>query len=82
MRNVNEPLLIQNAMKKISINFHLVSSIFTLVVFFLPKIASSQAGTLDSTFGINGRVRTHVTPWNSYAKSLAIQDDGKLCQQK
>jgi uncharacterized delta-60 repeat protein len=78
MRNVNEPLIIKNTMKKYLINLRLVSVIFILIVFDLPKSAFSQAGSLDSTFGTNGKVRTLVSPWGNYVSSLAIQNDGKL----
>jgi uncharacterized delta-60 repeat protein len=35
-------------------------------------------GTLDSTFGAGGKVRTNLTPWFDGAGAVAIQADGKL----
>jgi uncharacterized delta-60 repeat protein len=35
-------------------------------------------GTLDATFGVNGKVRTDFTPKGDYASGLAIQTDGKI----
>lgn len=44
------------------------------------RLVSAQiSGTLDSTFGTNGRVvTTRFTPYANIAQSLAIQPDGKI----
>ena len=34
--------------------------------------------TLDSTFGTNGKVTTHISNFNEYASSMATQSDGKI----
>jgi uncharacterized delta-60 repeat protein len=58
-------------MKKTLLNFIFISSHF---------MAFSQiSGTLDSTFGINGRVVSNrYTNLNDIASSIAIQSDGKI----
>ena len=35
-------------------------------------------GTLDATFGVNGKVMTDFTPGADFAKGVAIQADGKI----
>jgi uncharacterized delta-60 repeat protein len=46
-----------------------------LVVMSIPARASAQAGALDPTFGVNGKV---VTSLGGGASSVAIQADGKI----
>jgi len=49
-----------------------------VVIFLLPAIAPhafAQPGTLDSSFGVNGKVFTSM---NSYPNDLALQTDGKI----
>jgi uncharacterized delta-60 repeat protein len=46
-----------------------------------PKFALARYnsdGTLDATFGVNGRVRTYVNGRGSAANGVAIQADGKI----
>jgi len=38
----------------------------------------AQPGTLDTDFGINGRVVTELGLDKDYAYDVAIQDDGKI----
>jgi uncharacterized delta-60 repeat protein len=35
-------------------------------------------GTLDATFGVNGKVTTNFTPWGDGASGVAIQADGRI----
>ena len=35
-------------------------------------------GTLDASFGVNGKVRTDFTPWGDGASGVAIQADGRI----
>lgn len=48
-------------------------SIFNLVV-----IAYMQDGSLDSTFGIDGVVKSNMASEHEYTESIAIQSDGKI----
>ena len=43
-----------------------------------PSTASAQAGTLDTTFGGDGKVTTNLTSGRDHAVGLIIQADGKL----
>jgi uncharacterized delta-60 repeat protein len=49
------------------------------VVLTLSSIAFAQAGRLDPTFGLGGKVITNVPgPTSAIAKALALQSDGKI----
>ena len=46
-----------------------------------PKFALARYngdGTLDATFGVNGKVETIFTTWGGEASAVAIQADGKI----
>jgi uncharacterized delta-60 repeat protein len=49
-----------------------------LFLLALPSAASAQAGTLDASFGGDGKVTTNLTSRYDYALGLIIQADGKL----
>jgi uncharacterized delta-60 repeat protein len=40
--------------------------------------SNGQAGSLDQTFGIGGKVITHIGNVGDYGQAVAIQDDGKI----
>src|ERR1043165_4895431 len=50
----------------------------TLAFVMISLIASAQAGTLDSTFGVNGVVHQNVVVPSGHSNCLAIQADGKI----
>jgi uncharacterized delta-60 repeat protein len=45
---------------------------------FLNTVSFSQAGSLDSTFGINGKVITKASSGDAFGYSVAIQADRKI----
>ena len=56
-----------------------ISLIFFLTTFLLPLTGYTQPGTLDSTFGVNKHITTHIGSWENDRGSDAItQPDGKV----
>jgi uncharacterized delta-60 repeat protein len=49
-----------------------------LFLLALPSAASAQAGTLDASFGGDGKVTTNLTSRYDYALGVKVQADGKL----
>jgi len=49
-----------------------------MICLSLNSAALAQAGSLDTTFGGDGRVTTDFTPSNDEAVAIAIQGDGKI----
>src|ERR1035437_8953825 len=58
-------------MKKIYITLLLLASISSNTVF-------AQPGTLDATFGTNGKVTTAIGSADAEIGSIALQSDGKI----
>jgi uncharacterized delta-60 repeat protein len=56
-----------------------MKSFLTLPTILLPFSAFSQLpGTLDSTFGIGGKVLTSINPGQDKAYSIALRPSGKI----
>lgn len=56
-----------------------MKSFLTLLTILLPFSAFSQLpGTLDSTFGIGGKVLTSINPGQDKAYSIALRPNGKI----
>src|SRR5262245_1644952 len=53
-----------------------VASVLSLVM--LPGFVYADAGDLDGTFGIGGKVTTDLSGGEDEAKAVAIQPDGKI----
>jgi uncharacterized delta-60 repeat protein len=51
---------------------------YTIFVAFLAIHAFSQSGTLDTSFGNNGKVSTGFSDADSRANAVAVQPDGKI----
>ena len=57
---------------------NVISRIITIIIMLLiPRLAFSQAGSLDLTFGGTGIV-TKALDSNAYCRAIAIQNDGKI----
>jgi hypothetical protein len=52
--------------------------LFSVILFCLLQSSYSQAGKLDSTFGINGIVKANLFDYEFYFPDAAIQTDGKM----
>lgn len=58
---------------------NLLKSLGTILLFLIISFTSfSQAGTLDSTFGINGKVETSTGADGYGCRKLVLQNDGKI----
>lgn len=53
-------------------------SIFILLFFFSSSLLLSQSGTLDSLFGVNGKVQTNILGGSDYLNAMIIQPDQKI----
>ena len=59
----------------------LLKMVFVMIIIFLfPKELRSQAGQLDTTFGMNGIVNTKFdfNHYGSSSRSTVVQSDGKI----
>ena len=63
---------------KNSKTFFVIVAFATLSFQFLTFNSFSQPGSLDNTFGTNGKVTTPVGSSSDYGKAVAIQGDGKI----
>lgn len=55
-----------------------MKNLCTILAAFLSFNSFSQSGTLDATFGNNGKVYTGFSTANSRANAVALQPDGKI----
>ena len=55
-----------------------MKTIFTFITVFITCVATAQPGTLDPTFGIDGKTDTGFGVGQAKAKAVAVQADGKI----
>ncbi|WP_294819573.1 T9SS type A sorting domain-containing protein [uncultured Flavobacterium sp.] len=55
-----------------------MKNLYTLLIALLSLQGFSQSGTIDLTFGNNGKVTTGFSSANSRANAVAVQPDGKI----
>ncbi len=54
------------------------SSLVSILLLLVLKIASAQPGILDPTFGIDGKISLHPDFTTDRAKDIALTNDGKI----
>lgn len=55
-----------------------MKTIFIFITALITSVATAQPGTLDHTFGNNGKTDTGFGVGQAKAKAVAVQADGKI----
>ena len=59
-------------------SFFLATFFITIALAVHPEARAAKAGTLDSTFGTNGKVQVDFASNSDYGSDLVLQPDGKI----